>query len=202
MTSQLEIDTNNMIEKYSIEMKDPYSFTYFLNNHWDWYEDRDPVVCYGEYKDKLDKKLNKINYSGFVFITLSPDYNNRNIEYSEDNILKLIQFCKAQFTLFNYSFYSWVIESGKYKDKPHLHIHCFCRIKNPKHHKRDLLCLWNKFFPPLIGDDYHVIKCNTKEMFIDKQNYLNNDRKGTHMNFEDLAEKYGALGSSGVITSK
>jgi hypothetical protein len=197
-----ELKTDEMINKFNKEMTDIYSFTYFINNHYDWFEDRDPVVCYGEYKDKLDKKLNKINYSGYCFITISPDYNNRNIEYCDENIEKLKSFCKAQFNETNYSYYNYVIESGKHINKPHLHIHSFCRIKNPKHHKRDLMCMWNKFFPALVGDDYHVVKCNTKQMFEDKQNYLKNDRKNSHMNFEDLAETHGALGSSGSITAK
>lgn len=185
----------------TLNLTDPYHFDYFINYHWDWYEDRDPIVCYNEYKDRLDKKNKCILYSGFSFITLSPDHNSRNIEYNDDNINNMIKFCKAQFTEFNYSYACWVVESGKNKDDPHLHIHCFCRIKNPKHHKRDLLCLWQKFFPPLIGDDYHIIKCNTEDMWRDKQTYMINDRKGTHMNFEDLASSHGAMGSCGVITS-
>ena len=193
-------NNNDYTIKYC-EIDDSRSFTYFINKKWDWVEDRDPIVCYHEYLDYLDKKEYKINYSGFVFITLSPDHNSRNIEYSNENIEKLKMFCKAQFSEFNYSFASWVVESGKNKDDPHLHIHCFARIKNPRHHKRDLCCLWSKFFPPLVGDDYHMIKCNTREMFLDKQEYMKNDRKGTHMNFEDLAESHGALGSSGVVTT-
>ncbi len=178
------------------------SFSYFINNIWDYYEDRDPIVCWHEYIENLDKKENKCNYSGFSFITLSPDHNNRLIIYNSDSIEKLKQFCKAQFTEFNYSFYNWVIESGKHKEKPHLHVHAFVRIKNPKHHKRDLCCLWNKFFPKLVDNDYHMIKCNTKIMFEDKQEYMKNERKGTHMNFENLAETHGALGFSDSITSK
>lgn len=178
-------------------------FTYFINNKWDWYEDRDPIVCWHEYIDELDKKQNKISFGGFSFLTLSPDHNNRNIPYSMENIMKLKQFCRAQFTEFNYSYCCWVVESGKHKDDPHLHIHAFCRIKNPRHHKRDLCCLWNKFFPPLEGSDYHLVKCNTEDMFRDKQEYLKNDRKGSHMNFEDLsAGPHNAMGSCGVITSK
>lgn len=173
---------------------------------------RDEIVLYKEYLEKLDKKENKILYSGFTFITISPDHLKRKIEYSDENIQHLIDFCKAQFTEFNYSYASWVVESGKTKCKcgaggdchcaAHLHLHAFVRIKNPKHHKRDLLCLWCKFFPKLIDNDYHTVKCNTEDMWKDKQNYMKNDRKGTHMNFEDLAETHGALGSCGVITSK
>jgi len=125
----------------------------------------------------------------------------RNIKYSEENIEKLKKFCQSQFTEFNYSYCKWVVESGKHSDDPHLHIHCFCRIKNPRHHKRDICCLWKKFFPALVGDDYHLVKCNTEEMFRDKQLYLENDRKGTHMNYEDLADTHNAMGSAGVITS-
>jgi hypothetical protein len=193
----------------TLELTDPYHFDYFINNHWDWYEDRDPIVAYGEYKDRLDKKLNKINYSGYSFITLSPDWKCRNIEYTEENIKKFIQFCKAQFTENNYSYYNWVVESGKHngvdkqgRDRRHLHAHALVRIRNSKHHKRDLMTMWNKFFKPLVGDDYHVVKCNTKEMFIQKNEYLINDRKDSHENFEDLATKYGAMGASESISAK
>lgn len=201
--SELDYD---YIEKIRNDMdnklSDKRSFEYFVNYKWDYIEDRDPVQCYNEYIDKLNKKDNKILYGGFSFITLSPDHNKRKIDYCNENIEKLIQFAKAQFTEFNYSFAKWVVESGKNADDPHLHLHAFVRIKNPKHHKRDLCCLWSKFFPKLIDDDYHMIKCNTEEMWKDKQIYMENDRKGTHMNFEDLAETHGALGSCGVITSK
>jgi hypothetical protein len=192
---------NDVVSKMETKLSDEYSFEYFINFKWDHIEDRDPIPAYNEYKLKLDKKYKNIDYKGFTFITLSPDHNNRNIEYSEENFLKLIQFCKSQFTEFNYSFYYWVIESGKNENDPHYHIHALVRIKNPRHHKRDLCCLWKKFFPPLIGDDYHIRKCNTKEMYEDKLNYMINDRKGTHMNFEDLSLR-GGMGSSGVITSK
>ena len=185
------------------DLKDPSTFSYFINQKWDYYEDRDPIACYLEYKDMLDKKEHKINFGGFTFLTLSPDHNQRNIKYCTENIEKLKQFCKAQFTDINYSYCKWVVESGKHADKPHLHIHAFCRIRNPRHHKRDLCCLWKKFFPALIGDDYHIVKCNTKEMFEDKQAYLENDRKGTHMNYEDLSQPpHCALGFSGVLTAK
>lgn len=198
------MDYDKIVEKMNNALSDKRSFDYYINYIWDYENDydKDEIVLYKKYIEQLDKKENKILYSGFTFITLSPDHKKRNIEYSDENIQHLKDFCKAQFTEFNYSYAKWVVESGKNPEDPHLHIHAFVRIKNPKHHKRDLLCLWCKFFPKLIDDDYHTIKCNTEDMFRDKQNYLLNERKGTHMNFEDLAETHGALGSCGVITSK
>lgn len=197
---------NNLINNVNKNLDNPRSFEYFINKIWVEQEDywkRDEFVLYKEYIDKLDRKDNKLLYAGWSFITLSPDHNLRNIEYSEYNIYRLKEFCNSWFNETNYSGWKWVIESGKHKDKPHLHLHSFCRIKNPRHHKRDLCCMWKKFFPALEGDDYHIIKCNTKDMFIDKQNYLENDRKGTHMNFEDLSlPPFNAMGSGGVITSK
>lgn len=189
------------LENIEKKLIDEYSFEYYINYKWNHEEMEDEYIGYKKYIEKLDKKYKKNDYSGYTFITLSPDHKNRNIEYNEENFLKLIQFCKSQFTEFNYSFFYWVIESGKNENDPHLHIHALVRIKNPRHHKRDLCCLWNKFFPPLIGDDYHIRKCNTKEMYDDKLNYMINDRKGTHMNYEDLSLR-GGVGSSGVITSK
>jgi hypothetical protein len=200
----MESELTRVVKQMNESLSDKRSFDYFINYVWDYDNDynKDEIVLYKNYLEKLDKKENKVLYSGFTFITLSPDHLKRKIDYSEENIRHLIDFCKAQFTEFNYSFAKWVVESGKHSEDPHLHIHAFVRIKNPKHHKRDLLCLWCKFFPKLIDSDYHTIKCNTEDMWRDKQNYMLNDRKGTHMNFEDLAETFGALGSCGVITSK
>lgn len=194
-----KMETNKEIELNDLD--EEYSFSYFINYKWDWLENLDPYGEYKKYLINLDKKYKINDFTGYTFLTLSPDHNLRNIEYTEENFLKLINFCKAQFTEFNYSFWYWVIESGKNENDPHLHIHALIRIKNPRHHKRDLCCLWKKFFPPLEGDDYHIRKCNTKDMYDDKLNYMINERKGTHMNFEDLSLR-GGVGSSGVITSK
>jgi hypothetical protein len=38
-------------------------------------------------------------------------------------------------------------------------------------------------------------------MFIQKNEYLINDRKDTHCNFEDLATTHGALGASKSISA-
>lgn len=185
------------------DMADKYTFSYFVNSVWDWNEDRDAIAAYKDYIAGLEKKEDKFKYAGWSFITLSPDHNKRKIEYNDNNIQHLKDFCNAWFNETNYSAWAWVVESGKNSGDPHLHIHCFCRIKNPRHHKRDLITMWCKFFPKLIDSDYHIVKCNTKDMYVDKQNYLINDRKGTHMNFEDLSGPPNfAMGSSGVITSK
>lgn len=200
MDSELE----RVVKKMNNALSDKRSFEYYINYIWDFANDydKDEIVLYNKYIEKLNKKENKILYSGFTFITLSPDHIKRKIPYCDDNIEKLKDFCKAQFTEFNYSYAKWVVESGKHAEDPHLHIHAFVRIKNPKHHKRDLLCLWSKFFPRLIDNDYHTVKCNTEEMWRDKQRYMEQEFKGTHMNYEDLSETHGALGSSGAITSK
>ena len=177
----MESELTRVIKQMEKVLSDKRSFEYYINYIWD-YEidyDKDEIVLYKKYIEKLDKLENKVLYSGFTFITLSPDHLKRNIEYSDDNIQHLKDFCKAQFTEFNYSFAKWVVESGKNAEDPHLHVHAFVRIKNPKHHKRDLLCLWCKFFPKLIDSDYHTVKCNTEDMFKDKQNYMLNDRTGS-----------------------
>ena len=103
---------------HTVNLTDEYSFDYFINYKWDYDRDRDPIVCYNEYKDLLDKKNKKVLYSGFVFLTLSPDHLNRKIEFSDENIRHLMDFCKAQFNEFNYSYYNWVIEGGKKEDDP------------------------------------------------------------------------------------
>lgn len=193
------MDYDKIVKNMNDALSDKRSFDYYINYVWDYENDynKDEIVLYKNYIEQLDKKENKILYSGFTFITLSPDHNKRKIEYCDESIQHLKDFCKAQFTEFNYSYAKWVVESGKNSEDPHLHVHAFVRIKNPKHHKRDLLCLWSKFFPKLIDDDYHTVKCNTELMFKQKQEYMKNERKGTHMNFEDLAESHSAHGGCG-----
>ena len=99
----------------------------------------------------------------------------------------------------------WVIESGKHEAKPHLHIHFICQIRKDrsKKHKANLIRARNSYFPnnKLIGDGYHIIHCNTKQIVQDKFNYTSNDMKGSHQNFEDLAS-HGGVGAFGVITSR
>lgn len=153
-----------------------------------------------EEKITKDKKELSKNFKGWSFITLGP---TPFFDFTDESKAKLVEWCNLWITETNYSVASWVIESGKNKTKPNLHLHFFCRIKNPRHHKRDLIHSWDKFFPnnKLVGNNYHIVKCNTEAMYIDKQEYMINNSKGTHENFIDLQLR-GGFGGLGVITSQ
>lgn len=140
-------------------------------------------------------------FKSWSFITLSPDHIKRGFKYPED-FGSLKMWCEEYFSPNIYEKYAWVIESGKHVGRPHLHIHFICQIRpdRSKKHKVNLTRSWAKYFPnnQLIGDDYHVIRCNTQEIVDDKMGYLINERKGSHMNFEDLAP-HGGMGAVGVL---
>jgi hypothetical protein len=159
-----------------------------------------------ERQKRLAEKRAKAAMTGWSFLTLSPDHNLRGFNYNSGTIEQLKNWCKLWFKLIEYEEYAWIIESGKHEDKPHLHIHAMVKLRKGKsgHHKRDLCNHFNSFFPnhQLIGDDYHLVKCNTPEITNDKFNYMINDRKGSHINFEDLTETHNAYGVEGVITTK
>lgn len=152
-----------------------------------------------EAKLKEKKELSK-NFKGWSFITLGP---TPFFDFTDESKAKLVEWCNEWITEHNYSAASWVIESGKNKKNPNLHVHFFCRIKNPKHHKRDLIHNWEKKFPnnKLIGNNYHIVKCNTEKMFYEKQEYMIDNSKGTHQNFIDLQLR-GGFGGLGVISSQ
>lgn len=143
---------------------------------------------------------------GWSFITLSPDHNLRAFNYNSGTIQQIKNWCNLWFKLVEYEEYAWIIESGKHAVSPHLHVHAMVKIRRgkSKHHKRDIINHWNSFFPnhSLMGDDYHLVKCNTPEITNDKFDYMINERKGSHINFEDLTETHGAYGAEGVITTK
>lgn len=148
---------------------------------------------------KAKKEMSK-NFKGWSFITLGP---TPFFDFTDESKAKLVEWCNMWINETNYSAASWVIESGKNPKKPNLHLHFFCRIKNPRHHKRDLIHSWDKFFPnnKLVGNNYHIVKCNTEAMFHDKQEYMVNNSKGTHENFIDLQLR-GGFGGLGVSTSQ
>jgi len=191
------------------DINEEYSFSYFINKVWNYHEHLDSYGEYKRYIEKLDKKYHNEGYKGYTFITIAPDkFSNRNIEYTEENFIQMIKFCKAQFSEYTYDYYYWVIESGKDENAPHLHIHALIKLKKgkSKHHKRNLECLWKKFFKHGFytekngSRDYDSHNLNTKECYDKKVNYMINDRKGTHMNFEDLSNR-GGVGFSESLVS-
>tara|TARA_B100000519_G_scaffold174193_1_gene161967 strand:+ start:1503 stop:2120 length:618 start_codon:yes stop_codon:yes gene_type:complete len=125
----------------------------------------------------------------YQWITLSPDYLQRNIAYSEENVEKLKHFCNQWFSPKRYAEYHWIIEYGK-ADEGHLHVHCLVRMrhkKQGKNHARELKEFWKRCIPghPLIGKDYLSTNLSGKYYF-DKLEYFNDENKGSHMNHMDL----------------
>lgn len=125
----------------------------------------------------------------YQFITLSPDYAKRNIEYTRGNADKMKTFCEKWFNDIRYSEYHWIVEYGKVQGG-HLHVHALVRMKHKKqgrNHARDLKEYWKKFFPnnPLISRDYHSQNISGKYYF-DKLNYFKNCNKSDHENLIDL----------------
>lgn len=157
------------------------------------------IDTWDKFQRARDPKFGR--FKGWSFITLSPDHKKRGFSYPED-FGSLKMWCEDWFSTRIYEKYAWVIESGKHADRPHLHVHFICQIRGDrsKKHKLNLTRSWAKCFPnnQLVGDDYHVVRCNTQEIVDDKMNYLINDRKGSHSNFEDLAP-HGGVGAVGVL---
>lgn len=126
----------------------------------------------------------------YQYITLSPDHNLRKISFTDENVLQLQIFCEKWFNNIRYEFYQYVVECGKNKDDPHLHVHALVLLKHKKqgkNHARELKKFWEKFFPssPLIGKDYYSTNVSGK-YFLDKQSYFTDANKGSHENFMDL----------------
>lgn len=125
----------------------------------------------------------------YQWITLSPDYLQRNIMYSEENVKKLNEFCDKWFTPKRYSEYHWIIEHGKFEEG-HLHVHCLIRMrhkKQGKNHARELKEFWKRILPghPLIGKDY-LSKNISGKYYFDKLDYFVQAQKGSHENYRDL----------------
>ena len=144
-----------------------------------------------DYQKYCAKKLREINKEYiYQFITLSPDFNKRNIPFTEENIQALKEWCGKWFTDKRYSYYNYVVESGEIESTPHLHVHALILLKHKKqgkNHSRDLRKFWAKYFPnsQLMGRDY-LSKNVSGQYFFDKLEYFNNAEKGSHENFCDL----------------
>ena len=119
------------------------------------------------------------------------------------------EFCNDFFDN-NYSKYfeelHYVVESGKNKDDPNLHIHFVAKpFKDGMHNfRRDLVKKWNFYFCEDYDISYKIYSgldekgkkkynegintfpVRTLEILNDKIKYLSNDSKGSHENFVDL----------------
>lgn len=146
---------------------------------------------------------------GLTFYTIVP---KERLPFDVDQIDKLKAFCYKEFTGRNFERCKWIIEAGKHKENPNLHIHCIGKLRN-KNFKREFIGHWNKSYDKKYNisyEEFEIINgkkvitnagwdkkpCNTLEIQKDKLDYLNNLLKGDHENFIDLGigESFGFEG--------
>jgi len=149
------------------------------------------------------KNLNKgVKIDKACFITIAPSKYRVPIPYTEENIQVLKNFGNS--LEFLYKKYLFVVESGKYPDTPHLHIHILGIMRNSKKHLAQLRAKWEQICGFAIdwkSDDYDCRQHrNTEAMpnydaWIDEKIcYMNDEFKGTHKNFEVLMTEPGGSG--------
>lgn len=158
----------------------------------------------GEYLTPPDfKKLSPSKKSDqAVFITIAPSKFRVPIPYTAENISTLINF--GEKISFLYHRYAFVVESGKYSDTPHLHLHILGVIKNPKKHLAQLRAKWDGLCGFVIdwkSDDYDLRQWRKSpsmpsydDWFQEKLTYMTDEYKGTHQNFEVLMDSPGGAG--------
>jgi len=143
----------------------------------------------------LFKYLKKDKVKGLSFYTIVP---KQRLEYNNNEVMRLQKFAEKFFA--NEKIFEevhWVVESGKHKDKPNLHIHALVAFKKNggKNFSRLIKNHWLRVFPEKeYTIDYNVkgnrgihrVPCNTLLIQRDKISYMNNESKGSHENFEDL----------------
>lgn len=159
----------------------------YYNNEWGSGTSDCNTPALRQYVGKCLRDYNK-EYI-YQFITLSPDYLQRNIAYSEENVEKLKNFCSKWFSEKRYAEYHYTVEYGKVEEG-HLHVHCLVRMahkKTGKNHARELKEFWKRCLPghPLIGRDYDSKNVSGKYYF-DKLEYFVDALKGSHENYMDL----------------
>lgn len=170
----------------------------FYVNHKGGPLDKDYTCHFTRKQLKAIKRANGVNpVKGMSFFTVVPE---KRFEYIPDRWWKLDDFCKDILIKKGKKYFNdcwYVIESGKHKDSPNLHIHFLAdfKIGGSKHFKRDFIRLWDRYFTNPIHNirwergtnvGFHRIDCNTKQLQDDKLDYMTNSNKGTHENFEDL----------------
>lgn len=181
------------------------TFSWYINHYWDPYEGSDPDESYKKYIKKMEKKEKK----RYLYLTLSPDKQLRNIDRNQDNLSALVEWCEKWFgqDVRHYGDYAWVIESGSKGD--HLHIHAVCEIKNSHKHAERLKSFWARYFPnnqlltsKNLGKkdnsrgEYTYLSFDDEQVLADKLLYFVNEAKGSHTNLIDE----GLRGSRGFIT--
>lgn len=149
-------------------------------------------------------KEKTVKFQQWAYITIAPSKVKRGVIKDKRD---LITWAELWFNDKHYDKWKYVIESGKSKDNPFYHIHCIVTVpvKNALRkagHYSALCENWNKTCMPKLvtkgksniqkgiqltkGDFdvfYQDIKC--EELLIQKENYFNNQLKGSHENFEE-----------------
>jgi hypothetical protein len=157
-----------------------------------------------EYLSKSDyANLNKgVKVDKACFITIAPSKYRTPIPYTEENINILKNF--GENIGFLYKNYLYVVESGKYVDTPHLHIHILGIMRNSKKHLAQLRAKWEQLTGFTIdwkSDDYDCKQHrnsdampNYNAWLNEKISYMTDEYKGTHKNFEILMTEPGGSG--------
>lgn len=161
----------------------------FRNNRELSLSKKEYKMFYGEEMPDFPKKP-----KSFYWVTITgkdriPD-NEEMIENMEIFGSKIFQNLKFE----RFSKVIWNIETGKYPDKPNLHLHAVVIFKkSAKNFKRDAMSLWKRTFPDYDVDYHQTIfnKCkNLENILKDKINYMNNvDKSILHENYRDLGIK-------------
>lgn len=136
----------------------------------------------------------------FYFLTLT---GKDRIPDTQDNIDKMYEYGKTLFNNNNYKrFYKvvWNIETGKYKEKPNLHLHALIIFEksNKNFHtlkmkgRSDVRSLWNRYFKSygldLGKDSYELWQGkDVEDQWKNRYDYLHNkDKSILHKNYRDL----------------
>lgn len=138
----------------------------------------------------LEREYPTEKLKGMIFYTLVP---KDRLDLGEMNLFLAKEFIRDLDKSKLKEFY-WVWESGKYPDKPNLHLHLLCKFNGKSDNfARTLRIQWSKTFKGSTIDwrtgrgrglDFKL--CNTLRIQKDKVEYMENDLKGTHENFTNL----------------
>lgn len=177
---------NEIIHPYLCDLKDLYGLK--LSKHLDTIDIKDPLIV-----SHLLRIYPRQKIKGYVFYTLVPE---ERLDLSDHNLFMCDIFIQNLDTTGVDEMY-WVWESGKYPDKPNLHLHLLVKFtKKSNNFARTLKIEWSKTFKGSSIDwrnkkgkglDFKL--CNTLKIQSDKIDYMENTMKGTHENFTDLKKR-------------
>jgi hypothetical protein len=177
----------------------------FINKHWDYWSDEG----LDDQFDRWNKKRIKKQMKNYLYLTLSPDKQLRNLEVNDANKKELVDWCEEWFKWGLkrwYTGYIYEIECGSNGD--HLHVHCVMEMKSSHKHAETLKKSWSRVFPGSqlittlnLGSksngrgEYAYLRFDDPEILEDKINYFDDAKKGHHANLYDL----GLRGSGGSL---